>query len=255
MTLPALFVGHGSPENALRDNRFTRHLTQLGAHLPKPKLVVVISAHWESEGPLLGLPGTMPLIYDFYGFPQALYQLTYPCPSPDPDDPLIRELAQCCQAPVVSRALDHGAWTVLRFLFPGAEMPVCQLSLNRSWSPEAHLDCAARLGGFRREGVLVVGSGNLVHNLALADFHAMERSPFPWALQADLKLKELVERRDLSSLSTYGLLGNDVARGIPTPEHFLPALYPLGCGEDLPVFTHEEMQHGSISMRCFQCGS
>ncbi len=255
MTTPSVFLGHGSPENALQDNSFTRHLTQWGARLPTPKLVVVVSAHWESEGIALGLPGNSPLLYDFYGFPPELYALTYPCPSPDPQDSLVREVARRCQAPMVSRALDHGAWAVLRFLLPGAQIPVCQLSLNRFWSPEEHLALALRLGPLRQEGVLFLGSGNLVHNLALADFDAMERPPFPWALRADLLLKDRLEQRDLTSLAAYSSLGEDVSRGIPTDEHFLPALYALGWAEEPPVFIHEGIQNGSVSMRCFLCGA
>lgn len=256
MSMPAIFLAHGSPENALADNAFTQSLTALGKNLPPPDLVVVLSAHWETEQPELGLPGSRPLLYDFYGFPDPLYHIDYPCPSPDPAHPLVRDLIRIAQMPAVSRGLDHGAWAVLRFLFPGGQFPICQMSLPRFWTPEAFVERGKALEPLRHQGVLFVGSGNLVHNLTRADFRAMERSPYPWALLADEALKEYIVRRDTETLAHYASLGTEIHLAIPTREHFLPALEVLGMAKtsDTLEFTHETIQNGSVSMRCFRCG-
>jgi 4,5-DOPA dioxygenase extradiol len=229
--LPALFVGHGSPMNAIEDNAFTRGWQQAAAQMPKPRAVLCVSAHWETRG-VGACTATVPeTIHDFYGFPQALFDVRYPAPG---DPQLAERVARMVKSTQVHTTpqwgLDHGAWSVLRIMYPEADVPVVQLSLDTTRAGTFHLALGRELAPLRDEGVLILGSGNVVHNLRLWNYR--DPAPADWAARANALLCERVEAGDADALADWHTLGADVALGVPTPEHFLPLLYVLGARHD-----------------------
>ena len=257
--MPALFIGHGSPMLAIESNPFTPRWHQAAQNMPQPRAIVCISAHWESEDSADTAAAEPGLIYDFYGFPPALYQVQYPVAG---SPALAAQLAQVLEHSDLrqdgQRGLDHGTWAVLKHMYPQADVPVVQLSLNRNLSPQQHIALARGLQPLRDEGVLILGSGNLVHNLRLLDWQHMHEADFgfDWARRAQTRLLDLIRRRDLAALADYAALGDDVRRAIPTPEHFLPLLYVLALqqdDEDAHIF-NTEFVGGSLDMTCVQIG-
>ena len=252
--MPALFAGHGSPMNAIEDNPFSRAWQQAGSQLPRPRAVLCISAHWETNGSRVTAMPQPKTIYDFYGFPPELYQKTYPAPG----SPALAELTRqsVSRAPVAADGqwgLDHGAWSVLCRMYPEADIPVVQLSLDRSQGPAYHYQLATELRSLRRRGVLIVGSGNMVHNLRRINWGGQA---FDWALEFDHLLAELIRAGKHQEIIHYDQLGAAASLSIPTNEHFLPLLYILAqqeAGDELRFFA-EEVVYGSISMRCLQIG-
>ena len=251
--LPVLFIGHGSPMNAALDNPFTRAVAALGRELPRPRAVLCLSAHWLTEGELL-LNGSAPFetIYDFYGFPEELYRITY-APPPAAEQ-ASRAAALLKPAPAVTgRGLDHGAWTVLRMMYPQADVPVFQLSLDYPAPGKSHYELGRRLAPLRDEGVLILGSGNIVHNLSLME-PDMDAAPAEWNLAFDLKVKEYIDKGRRAELTAYGSLpGGDLA--VPTPDHYWPFLAALGAGlDDRASYPYEGYHHASLSMRAVRFG-
>lgn len=260
--MPALFVGHGSPMNVVLDNAFTRSLAAWGARLPRPRAILVVSAHWLTDGTFVSCTERPHTIHDFYGFPEELYAVRYPSPgAPEEADLVTRMVGRAPVACDRDRGLDHGAWSVLRHLFPSADVPVFQLSLDYSfhdWHPKPlryHYELAAELGALRRRGVLVVGSGNLVHNLGRIDWD-MDAEPYPWAVAFDERVKACLLSGDHDALLDLRSQGRDAELAVPTPDHYLPLAYVLALQEEgeAVTFTHEGIQNASISMRCFQVG-
>ena len=253
--MPVLFVGHGSPMNAIEKTSFAKEWKAIGDNLPKPSAILCISAHWETNDTRITASERPETIYDFWGFPEALYKVVYPAPgSPKLANSLIRMFSE---NPVVSdpaRGLDHGCWAVLVRMFPEADIPVIQLSLNQSLSPRAQCDLAKELSPLREKGVLIIGSGNLVDNLFLRK--SKDAPPYDWALEFDALAKNLIQKGDLQALQKYDRLGESAHLSIPTNEHFLPALYALALREDPePItFFNEAIVSGSVSMRGFQIG-
>jgi 4,5-DOPA dioxygenase extradiol len=252
--MPVLFVGHGSPMNAIEDNEFSRAWGEMGRALPAPRAILCVSAHWETPGPQVTAMARPRTIYDFYGFPQALYDVTYPAPGSP-------ELARLVQASISdprvqldqSWGLDHGAWSVLCRMFPEAKIPVVQLSLDRSLSPQAHYDLGRQLRALRHRGVLIVGSGNIVHNLRRINW---DGGAFDWALEFDDTMRRLILAGDHAAIINYPDLGQAARLAIPTNEHFLPLLYILAQqeqDEDVRFFA-EQVTLGSLSMRSVQIG-
>lgn len=251
--MPALFVGHGSPMNIILDNGFTRSLRDLAGELPRPEAILVVSAHWLTEGIQVTGSEQPGIIYDFYGFPEELYRITYPCPgSPG----IARSAGEAVKSKPVnvdaSRGLDHAAWAVLIHMYPGADIPVLELSLDLRMEPRRHFDLGAELAGLRGQGVLVIGSGNLVHNLHMMEYDSDAR-PFPWAVEADSLIRDLLESRNHEALVNYRGLGRAMSLAAPTADHYLPLLYIAGMrsANDGLTFFHEGIQHGSVSMRSF----
>jgi len=254
MKTPALFIGHGSPMNAIENNEFSRAWAQEGKSLPRPKAILCISAHWETAGThvtAMELPKT---IHDFYGFPQPLYQVKYPAPgSPD-----LARLAQKTVRKAQVRldeewGLDHGAWAVLCRMFPDADIPVVQLSLDRTKDPAFHYDLGKELKALRNEGVLIVGSGNMVHNLGVMSWQDMA---FDWAVEFHEKLRRLILAGDHDAMIHYRNLGEAARLSIPTNEHYLPMLYVLALqdkDDQIEIFT-DKVTLGSISMRSLRIG-
>lgn len=254
--MPALFIGHGSPMNIVLDNGFTRSLRDLGRTLPRPKAVLVVSAHWLTRGTFVSCASRPQQVYDFYGFPDALYEVQYPAPgSPADAESVVRRGAGFPVRCSRERGLDHAAWAVLTHMYPGADVPVLELSLDIFRPARDHHHFAKDLAQLRDEGMLIIGSGNIVHNLALMD-PAMDAGPFAWALRFDEAVKDALLSGDHIRLVEYDRALPDALLAVPTNDHYLPLLYVAALqqpGERI-TFTHESIQHGSVSMRCFLIG-
>ncbi len=255
--MPVLFIGHGSPVNILQNNTYTRSLSVLAAAIPRPSSILVVSAHWLTDGTWVTDAERPRQIYDFYGFPDELYAVRYE-PRGAPEE--ARRLAESGTPPRVTLdngqwGLDHASWAVLRHMYPAADIPVWEMSLDARLPAGGHLVVARSLAGLRERGVLIIGSGNIVHNLRLVDFRD-DAAAFPWAVEADEWIGARIESRDLPALASYESAGPAVRKAVPTNDHYLPMLYALGLagGEEPLTFTHVGMQNGSISMRCFRVG-
>jgi 4,5-DOPA dioxygenase extradiol len=247
--LPVLFLGHGTPLNAVRDNAFTRGWSALGRQLPRPQSILAISAHWYTMGTGVTAMDRPRTIYDF-GY-RNLGHLKYPAPG---DPALAERVAQLlAPRPVVrdqSWGLDHGSWSVLLFLFPKADIPVVQLSIDGSEPPSTLFDLAKRLSPLREEGVLIMATGNVVHNLEHY-IRSGDGAPYPWAERFDALVRDKLNARDWEALADYESLGDDAALAVPTPDHYLPLVYAMGASDPAePVsFRNEAIEGGSMSMR------
>lgn len=255
--LPTIFLGHGNPMNAVTSNGYTEAWRRIGQGMSRPKAILSISAHWFV--PFSGVTvATAPrTIHDFGGFPPELYQVKYPAPG----DPALANRVQNLLSPldVVSDSswgLDHGTWSVLRHVYPEADIPVVQLSIDETRPAEFHFDVGRRLAPLRDEGVLLLGSGNLVHNLHTYAWGGRPREPYDWAVRFENAAKDLILAGDLKPLIDYENLGPDAALSIPTPDHYLPLLYVLGAGQrDESIhFPVEGVDGGSISMLAVSVG-
>jgi 4,5-DOPA dioxygenase extradiol len=247
-TMPVVFVGHGSPMNAIEDNDFHRSWRDLAKRLPRPRAILCVSAHWETAGVAVTSVEHPPTIHDFGGFPPALFAVQYPAPG----DPALARRAAALLAPEPVRldtewGLDHGAWSVLRAMYPAADIPVVQLSLDTARPGAFHDDLARRLAPLRDEGVLVMGSGNIVHNLRF--FRRGPPGPLDWALRFDAAIKAGIEAGDRATTRDYDGLGADARLAVPSPEHYLPLLYVLALrrADDRLSFFNETVE-GGISM-------
>ncbi|TDO96791.1 4,5-DOPA dioxygenase extradiol [Marinomonas balearica] len=250
--MPVLFLGHGSPMNALRDNAFTQHLTHLGKSLPTPRAIVVVSAHWVANKTTLSATMKPSTIYDFGGFPEELFQMTYPC---DGDPSLATRLATHLNEfdgdIDKNRGLDHGAWTVLHHLYPDADIPVIQLAMSTQLTLSEHMEVGAALQSLRDEGVLIVGSGNIVHNLGKLN-RAPNANNTDWSVEFDELIKSSLLQRDLGQLLAQDRSKHPLWNiSHPTIEHYAPLLYALGASTstDDIRFPYEGFESGSISMR------
>jgi 4,5-DOPA dioxygenase extradiol len=247
--MPVLFVGHGSPMNAIENNEFTSNWVNLASQIPRPKAILCISAHWVSPGTIAATTAQPETIYDFYGFPEELYSLEYPAPgAPD----IARRIQEIVRVKPVdtneSRGLDHGTWVVLRNMFPDADIPTLQLSLDQTLVPQEHYDIGKDLLQLRREGVLIIGSGNIVHNLALA---RMNHTGYSWAYEFDEDIGKRIDSDDHNSLIHYELIPKS-GKAFWTNEHYLPLLYVLALKQPDEQVSHSAAKviYGSISMRC-----
>lgn len=253
--MPAIFVGHGNPLNAIEETVYSAAWRDAAAAIPRPQAILCISAHWETAGTFVTAMPNPRTIHDFYGFPDELFQVDYPAPG-------LPELAERVQRLVRSTnvaldnewGLDHGTWSVLRRMYPHADIPIVQLSLDRTQSPRSHYQLAAELVALRSERVLIVGSGNIVHNLRMLQWHAGKA--YPWAIEFDRLAAELMVAGEHDTLVDYATLGEAARLSIPTSEHFLPLLSILALqqpGEELSFFA-EGMDLGSLSMRSVRIG-
>jgi 4,5-DOPA dioxygenase extradiol len=261
--MPVLFIGHGSPMNIVLENTYTRSLAALGKSLPRPKAVMVVSAHWLTDGTYVTCVERPKTIYDFYGFPDALYELDYPSAGAPEEaraaTEAVRKVAVQCDR---KWGLDHASWAVLKHMYPKADIPVFEMSLDYSfndWHPKPlqyHYDLAAELGELRSKGVLIIGSGNIVHNLKLIDFEDMDAKPYAWAEEFDTYVKGCLLSRDHRGLIDYLSNGKASALSVPTLDHYLPLIYAIALQEknEPLAFIHEGFQNASVSMRCFQIG-
>jgi len=247
--MPVVFFGHGSPMNTLERNRYTEVWRKLGESIPPPKAILCISAHWYTEGTAVTAMSQPKTIHDFYGFPQALFDVQYPAPGDPQLASRVRELLAPADVGLdESWGLDHGTWSVLKHAYPGADVPVVQLSIDGTQLPQFHYETGRRLAPLRDEGVLVAGSGNVVHNLRL-----MKRAggaPFDWAVRFNEKIRDALASRDHRALIDFEKIGEDARLSVPTPEHYLPLLYVAGLqGKDEPMsFVVDGYDLGSVSM-------
>ncbi len=247
--MPVLFVGHGSPLNAIENNEFAANWENLAAQIPRPKAILCVSAHWVSSGLYAATTSSPETIYDFYGFPEELYKMTYPAPGAPEIAQRIQEIVKAKPVyPDESRGLDHGSWIVLKKMYPDADIPTLQLSLDQVLDPQEHYDVGCELLQLRREGVLIVGSGNIVHNLALA---RMNHAGYPWAYEFDENVASRIDADDHHPLIHYSLLPN-AGKAFWTNEHYLPLLYVLSLKQPHERVSHSAAKviYGSISMRC-----
>jgi 4,5-DOPA dioxygenase extradiol len=252
---PVLFFGHGTPMLTLTHNKYTNAWAEIGRKIAKPKEILCISAHWYVAGPAVIVSTAPPTIHDFGGFPQALFDIEYPAHG----SPTLARRVQSLLAPINVQltekwGYDHGTWTVLRHVYPKADVPVVQLSIDGTKPASYHYEVGQRLARLREEGVLIIGSGNLVHNLPLY----LRDSPqaYDWATRFDATARDLLLAKEHLSLQRYERLGKDAALSIPTPDHYLPLLYVLGASEKKePVqFPIEGVEGGSMSMRSVEIG-
>jgi 4,5-DOPA dioxygenase extradiol len=253
--MPVLFIGHGNPMNAIEENSFAKAWREEAVKIPRPKAILSISAHWETDGArvtAMKLPRT---IHDFYGFPDELFQVQYPAPgTPELANRVLELIGTDKVKTDESWGLDHGAWSVLRRMYPKADIPVIQLSLDRKISPQAHVEMAKQLLPLRDEGILVIGSGNIVHNLSLIRWH--DDTPYPWAAEFNTLATEFILGEKLDSLADYPSLGEAARLSIPTNEHYLPLLYSLSLRttEDPVSFFADQIVLGAISMQSVRIG-
>jgi 4,5-DOPA dioxygenase extradiol len=247
--MPVLFVGHGSPMNAIEDNEFSKGWEQIGSTLARPNAIICISAHWETRGTYVTAMKHPKTIHDFGGFPKALFDVQYPAPGSPETAKMTKESIQKAIVGLDQAwGLDHGCWSVAKRMFPKADIPIIQLSLDYTKDARWHYDLAKELAALRTKGVLILGSGNIVHNLGLInwnDFYAK----MDWAEEINTTFKSLIEKNDVDSL------GKSANLAIPTPEHYLPMLYSLSMKEEketLSFFNDKTM--GPISMTSFRIG-
>lgn len=258
MRLPSLFFGHGNPMNALQRNAFTMGWAAIGKALPRPRGIVAVSAHWYLPGTLVTAMEQPRTIHDFGGFPRELYEVSYPAPG----DPRLAERVREALAPLDAGldhrwGLDHGTWSVLCHVYPAADVPIVQLSIDETQPASFHYELGRRLRPLRDEGLLVIGSGNLVHNLHTYAWGRHTVEPFDWAVRFEEKARALMLAGDHQPLIDYEALGRDAMLSAPTPDHYLPLLYILGAAhEGEPVsFPVEGVDGGSISMLTVRVGS
>lgn len=251
--MPVLFLGHGSPMNAIEENQFVIGFRNAAKSIPKPSAILCVSAHWYTRGTKVTAMSAPRTIHDFGGFPQALFDVQYPAPG-KPE--LARETQQILLPTTVDLdhewGLDHGTWSVVKHLYPKADIPVLQLSIDYTKPPQFHFDLAKQLSALREKGVLIIGSGNIIHNLRLVDFRNMEKDNYgyDWAIEANHIFHNHLQSGNYKALIDYQNLGKSVQLAIPTPDHYLPLLYVLGLqgkGESISLF-NDKLQAGSLSM-------
>ena len=252
--MPILFVGHGSPMNAIEENEFVKGWRQMGQSIPRPTAVLCISAHWETKGTFVTAMEKPPTIHDFGGFPQALYEVQYPAAGSPAIAEKTKEAVHSASVELDQKwGLDHGCWSVVKHLYPKADVPVLQMSLDYSQAAQFHFDLGRELNSLREKGVLIIGSGNIVHNLSIIDWRNPD-SGYEWAEIANSKIKKLVLEGDYKSLINYHSLSKELELGVPSPEHYLPLLYILALKEEkeqISIFNDKTVM-GSISMSSFK---
>ncbi|PKP11461.1 MAG: 4,5-DOPA dioxygenase extradiol [Bacteroidetes bacterium HGW-Bacteroidetes-4] len=257
--MPVLFLGHGSPMNAIEENEFVSGFREVVKTIPKPNAILCVSAHWETKGTYVTGMEQPPTIHDFGGFPKALYEVQYPAPgSPELANltqALINDTVVCLDT---KWGLDHGTWSVVRHLYPNADVPVIQMSLDYLQTPQYHYDLMKSLAPLRKKGVLIIGSGNMVHNLGLVawDKFKTDNYAFDWASEASEKIKKYILSGDHKQLINYRCHGKPFELAIPTPEHYLPLLYSLSLQEkdDTVQLFNDKAVAGSLTMTSVRIG-
>jgi 4,5-DOPA dioxygenase extradiol len=249
--MPTIFIGHGSPMNGIEHNEFSQSWADLAKGIPVPKAVLVVSAHWYTHGTFVTAMDFPSTIHDFGGFPQALFDVQYPAPGAPA---LAAEIPSLVHSTPVGLdhdwGLDHGTWTIVRHMYPEADIPVLQLSIDYTQSPERHYEIAKEIYALRKKGVLVLGSGNMVHNLRMLSWEMINGGGYDWAIEMNDKFKNLIANGDHQSLINYRNLGKEALLAIPTPEHYLPLIYTLGMkgAQEEILFFNDQAVGGSLTM-------
>jgi 4,5-DOPA dioxygenase extradiol len=251
--MPVLFLGHGSPMNAIEENEFVRGFRSVGKEIAKPKAILCISAHWETRGTYVTAMANPRTIHDFGGFPQALFDVQYPAPG---SPWLAEETQKAIETTTIgmdeSWGLDHGAWSVIKHMYPDANVPVVQMSIDYTKPASYHYQLAKELSALRQKGVLIIGSGNMVHNLRMVAWDKMNTPDyaFDWAQEASQTIKKSILSGDHAPLIDYARGGNAMKLAIPTPEHLLPLLYILALQEqnEEPLLFNDQAVAGSLTM-------
>ena len=257
--MPVLFLGHGSPMNAIEENEFVEGFRNIGKSIPKPEAILCVSAHWETRGTFVTAMESPRTIHDFGGFPEALYKVQYPAPGSPGLAVNVKSLITVTDVEQdLKWGLDHGSWSVIKHLFPQADVPVIQLSLDYYKDPDFHYNLGKELAPLRTKGVLIIGSGNMVHNLPMVawDKFYSDNYAFDWALEASERMKNYILKDDHKSLIWYKSQGRAFELAVPTPEHFLPLLYALSLKdeEDDIIIFNDKAVAGSITMTSIKIG-
>ena len=256
--MPVLFLGHGSPMNAIEENKFVEGFRNIGKSIQKPNAILCISAHWETKGTFVTAMQHPRTIHDFGGFPKELYEVQYPAPGSPQLAQDVKETITSSQIELdQSWGLDHGAWSVIKHLYPEANIPVIQMSLDYYKDANYHFELGKALKALRKKGVLIIGSGNMVHNLGLVAWDKLnDEFSYDWALEANDKMKYFIQNGDFQKLINYKSLGRAFELAIPTPEHFLPLLYTLSLKEENePLdFFNDSPIAGSLTMTSVKIG-
>ncbi len=256
--MPVLFLGHGSPMNAIEENEFVQGFRRIEKEIQKPTAILIISAHWETRGTFVTAMDQPRTIHDFGGFPQELFNVQYPAPGSP-------ELARITQTLITSTpvqlddkwGLDHGAWSVIKHLYPNADVPIIQMSLDYQQGPQYHYDLAKEIKSLREKGVLIVGSGNMVHNLGMVEWRKLnETFGYDWAIESSEKMKSFILNNDHNSLIQYHKQGRAFQLAIPSPEHYLPLIYTIALKEekDSIQFFNDKAVAGSLTMTSVKFG-
>jgi len=257
--MPVLFLGHGSPMNAIEENQFVQGFRNISREIPKPNAILCISAHWFTNGTFVTAMQNPKTIHDFYGFPKELFEVQYPAPG-NPE--LAKKTAELLLPEIVeedhSWGLDHGAWSVIKHLYPNAEIPVIQLSIDYTKPPQYHFDLAKKLQKLREKGILIIGSGNIVHNLRMVDWKNINTvgAGWDWAVEAREKTNNWLLDGNFQNLIDYQKQGIALQTAVPSPDHYLPLIYSLGLkekSENLSLF-NDELIGGSLSMTSVRIG-
>ncbi|TKC12607.1 4,5-DOPA dioxygenase extradiol [Pedobacter polaris] len=255
--MPVLFMGHGSPMNGIEVNEFSSKWADIARKMPTPQAVLVISAHWFTKGTKITAMDLPPTIHDFGGFPQALFDVQYPA-SGNPI--LAQETADLVKSTAIildhDWGLDHGAWSVIKHMYPEANIPVLQLSIDYTKDARYHYDLAKELALLRKKGVLILSSGNMVHNLRMMSWEMINGGGYDWAIEANEKFKTAILNKDHQPLINYQTMGSEIMMGIPTPEHYLPLMYTIGLqneNESATLFNDKAVA-GSLTMTSVQVG-
>jgi len=251
--MPILFLGHGSPMNAIEENKFVEGFRNIGKKIPKPTAILCISAHWETKGTHLTAMEFPKTIHDFGGFPKELFDVQYPAPGSPELAKNVQQIVSTTKAQLTDAwGLDHGAWSVIKHLYPKADIPIVQMSIDYAKNAQFHYNLGKELKELRKKGVLIIGSGNIIHNLGLVAWNRIHEPQygFDWAIETDNKMKEYIQQNDHKSLINFQLQGKGFQLAIPTPEHYLPLLYILGLQEQNEKITifNDSTIGGSLSM-------
>lgn len=255
--MPAIFVGHGSPMNAIEENDFTRSLQATGKALPKPNAILCISAHWLTNGTFVNASPKPKMIYDMYGFPEELYQVNYPANGAPELAKQTKDIVETVDVKLdYDWGFDHGCWSVLRHLFPNADIPVYEMSIDYNQPMQYHYNLARYLKKLRENGVLIVGSGNITHNLRLVNMADINAKPVDWALEFDSNIKILLNESNHQGLIDFHKIGSSARYAVPEPSHYIPLIYiaALQSRQDNLSYFYEDFHYGSLSMRCVKIG-
>lgn len=256
--MPVLFLGHGSPMNAIEENEFVTGFRNIAKEIPKPNAILCVSAHWETKGTFVTAMQNPPTIHDFGGFPKELFAVQYPAPGSPDLAKVTKTLITKTEVGLDDKwGLDHGAWSVIKHLYPNANIPVIQMSIDYSQTPQCHYELAQQIKSLREKGVLIIGSGNMVHNLGLVEWKRLnETFGYDWALEANEKMKKYIQSGDHKQLINFRSQGKAFDLAIPTPEHYLPLLYSLALKDDkdnVSLFNDKAVA-GSLTMTSVKIG-